>query len=310
MKLTRQDGQTLVLSVLFMTVLLGMAAVVLDIGSWYRADRAAQATADAAALAAAQALPEDPARADALAREYRDKNEGSGDVTTVSITNTNYSNDTVRVKVERPAPGFFAKLFGIDSVTVGASAAARVAGITSAKWVAPFGVDKAHPLISGLSNGKTCPCYGEDTELDLEKVGPGAFRILNIDGSQGGTGPGTLEDWILHGLNANMELGEYYSDAGAKFNSSSVKDAMAQRVGEELLFPVYDRVIGGGSNAEYRVIGWIGFQLEAFSPQGSGGTIDGYFTRFIAQGFQTTAGSGSNPNAGNNFGVRAVALVE
>ena len=189
MRLSRQDGQTLVLSVVFMTVLLGMAAVVLDAGTWYRADRATQATADAAVLAAAQALPEDPARAGTLAREYRDKNDGAADVTDVTISSKNFSNDTVTVALKRPAPGFFSRLFGIDSVTVGSTASARVAGVTAARWVAPFGVDKAHPLVSGINNGRTCPCYGTATELDLEKVGPGAFRILNIDGSHGGTGP-------------------------------------------------------------------------------------------------------------------------
>ena len=61
---TRNDsGQATVLTPVFLVVLLGMAALVLDIGSWYRADRATQSTADAAALAGAQALPYDPANA-------------------------------------------------------------------------------------------------------------------------------------------------------------------------------------------------------------------------------------------------------
>ena len=50
-----------------MAVLLGMAAAVLDVGAWFRADRATQAAADAAALAAAHALPQDPAAASTLA---------------------------------------------------------------------------------------------------------------------------------------------------------------------------------------------------------------------------------------------------
>ena len=64
----RDDGQVAVLSVVFLTVLLGMSALVLDVGTWFRADRAAQATADAAALAAAQALPDDPSKAPAPRR--------------------------------------------------------------------------------------------------------------------------------------------------------------------------------------------------------------------------------------------------
>ncbi|HEX6131425.1 MAG TPA: pilus assembly protein TadG-related protein, partial [Actinomycetota bacterium] len=65
-----QRGQAMVLSVAFLAVLLGMGALVLDVGSWYRADRAAQTTADAAALAGAQKLPDDPGLATNLALEY------------------------------------------------------------------------------------------------------------------------------------------------------------------------------------------------------------------------------------------------
>ena len=43
-------------------VLLGMAAVGIDVGSWYQAQRHDQSVADAAALAGAQALPDDPAQ--------------------------------------------------------------------------------------------------------------------------------------------------------------------------------------------------------------------------------------------------------
>jgi hypothetical protein len=308
MRLFRQDGQTLVVSVLFMTVVLGMAAVVLDVGSWYRADRSAQATADAAALAAAQALPEDPAAADALAREYRDKNAGSGDVTGVTISKTSFANDTVTVELKRPAEGFFSKLFGLDSVTVGAKASARVAGITAAKYVAPFAVDKSHPLISGRYGGEECPCFEIPTELDLEKVGPGAFRIMNVDGSRGGTGQDVLADWIVHGLDAYMPLDWYYSDSGAKFNASEVNAAMDKRLGDELLFPVYDAVREGGSNAEYHVVGWIGFHVTSFEPKGSGGKIYGWFTTYVAQALQAT--TGGNPYSGNNNGVRAIALVD
>jgi hypothetical protein len=55
--------------VLFLFVLLGMAAMVIDVGYAYYAHRSLQAQADAAALAGAQELP-DPARAEAVAYEY------------------------------------------------------------------------------------------------------------------------------------------------------------------------------------------------------------------------------------------------
>ena len=49
-----ERGQTFVLTVIFMAMLLGMAALVLDVGSWFREKRQLQSTADAAALAGAR----------------------------------------------------------------------------------------------------------------------------------------------------------------------------------------------------------------------------------------------------------------
>ena len=71
-----QRGQSLVLTLVFLTVLAGSAAIVLDVGSWYRADRKLQANADAAALAGAQALPASPGEAKAAALAYAGTNDG------------------------------------------------------------------------------------------------------------------------------------------------------------------------------------------------------------------------------------------
>ncbi len=103
-----------------------MAALVLDVGSWFRAQRDTQAAADASALAAAQALPDEPGTASALAGEYVDKNGGGA--RTITFTSKNVANDTVSVRVERPTPGFFARVFGVNSVQVGAKATARASG--------------------------------------------------------------------------------------------------------------------------------------------------------------------------------------
>ena len=51
-----EDGQVVVLVAVFMLGLIGMTALVVDVGSWFRQQRATQSTVDAAALAGAQAL--------------------------------------------------------------------------------------------------------------------------------------------------------------------------------------------------------------------------------------------------------------
>ncbi len=77
MRRTDQRGQSLVLVVISLTVLLGMAALVLDLGLGWYAKRQLQASVDAAALAGAQELPSS-ANAIARAHEYILKNPTRG----------------------------------------------------------------------------------------------------------------------------------------------------------------------------------------------------------------------------------------
>ena len=189
--------------------------------------------------------------------------------------------DTIRVHAQKPMPGFFAKAFGIDSVNVGANASARSGVPSAAKWAAPIAVDELHPLLQCTP----LPCFDQQTTLDLEKVGPGAFRLVNIDGSHGGTGPGILADWITRGYDGWMPLNWYFSDSGAKFNSSQVKGALDARIGDELLFPVYRDTRSNGANFEYEVVGWVGFHLTGYNIQGSKkNQLHGWFTRIIWEG--------------------------
>ena len=293
-----ERGQATVLTVIFVIALLGAMGLVLDVGAWFREQRAAQSAADAAALAGAQALPESTGTSSAYASDYLARNGGGAGEFTFSRGRVD--NDTVTVKVTRPAESVFAKLFGIESVEVHASASARAGSIDRARFAAPIAVDRAHPLL----NCVPIPCFNEETTLDLQKTGPGAFRLLNLDRSHGGSGGQVTAGWILTGFDGYMSLGWYGSDPGAAFNDQKVMEALDIRVGDELLFPVYDRVQEQGANFEYRVVGWVGFVVTGFKAQGNKGTIDGHFVRVIWEGIQSESGGEED------FGVRAVELVE
>ena len=298
-----QRGQSLVLTLVFLTVLAGSAALVLDVGSWYRADRKLQANADAAALAGAQALPASPAEAKAAALAYADTNDGGVTTDGVSFRTKIVPNDTIVVDAERSAPGFFAKLFGRNSVQVKAHAAARTGTMSRAKWAAPVAVDYRHPM---LQCGQRCWNSGNPTTLDFDKVGPGAFRLINIDSSHGGTGSGDIGEWIENGLNAWMDKDRwYYADPGIKPNSSHISNALDIRDETELLFPVYNAVRAQGAGFEYYVIGWTVFHVTGYEIQGvKNARLYGWFQDMIWEGIQSeTAG-------GTSFGARAVQLVE
>jgi hypothetical protein len=312
----RQSGQATVITVLFMTVLLAMAAAVLDVGSWYRADRALQATVDAAALAGAQALPENPVKAELLALEYAEKNGGNVDVTEIALTSTTFGVDTITVDAKAPAPGFFSRIFGIDSVTVGARAKARAGGVSAAQYVAPIVVHQQHPmLVCGTL------CFNAENEFELEydhlktgkgkgagggPDGSGTFGFINLTG-EGGVGSNELGDWILNGLNEYMPLGNYNTSTGNPFSSNNIKGALEKRLGENpvLLFPIYKTLTGTGDNAEYVIVGWVAFHITGMNLAGNNEKIKGWFEEVIWDGILTQSGSGTLLT-----GVKAVELVE
>jgi hypothetical protein len=303
-------GQAAVMTILFLTVLLGMAALALDVGSWYREKRQLQATADASALAGAQMLPESTDDARALAIEYANtKNGGSLDDSGITFSDGVTAHDTINVSLSAPAPGFFSKLFGLDTVTVGAHASARTANVKAALEVAPIVVNVNHPK---LGCGGVC---GGDAVLDLANLhdpksrdAAGSFGLINIDRDDNGSvGSQTLADWIRRGFDGWMYVNEDYSAVpSAKFNSSWVRDALDDSIaeGDVLLFPIYDKLTGPGDNAIYHIVAWVGYRVTSYRATGDTAVLHGEFTRRITIGQQVTSGD-SVPD----YGVRAVQLV-
>lgn len=70
-----ESGFVLAWTLVLLTVLLGAAGFAVDIGNWYIHVQRAQNAADSAALAGAVYLPEDPARAEQVARSVLDNNQ-------------------------------------------------------------------------------------------------------------------------------------------------------------------------------------------------------------------------------------------
>ena len=297
-RLRDERGQILLMSAVFLLLMLALAGFVIDVGSWYYQHRKLQGTADAAALAGAQGLINGTATS--LAVQYGDENGGGVTPDGVTFSQAKVPNDTIHVTATKPAPSVFLKVFGINSVTETAHATARAGVPNQVRYAAPIAVDVHHPLLSGPG----CPCWNINTTLDLQKVGPGAFRLLNLDNSFGGTGPTKVADWIQNGYDGDMPLDWYFSDSGAKFNSNQIKNAMTAVTGKTLLFPIYSDTRAQGSNFQYYVIGWAGFHITGFTAQGNGGTVSGYFLSVIWDGIL-----GSPADATNDFGVRTIELV-
>lgn len=130
-----QSGQVIVLMALTLAVLLGFAALTIDVGYAYYTKRSLQAQADASALAGAQVLP-NTGSATTIARQYNGSTGGNnvrGNVPNV-VTNVTvgcgtsggacHAANSVAVEERAHVSAIFAKVIGFNGFDVGAKAAA------------------------------------------------------------------------------------------------------------------------------------------------------------------------------------------
>jgi Putative Flp pilus-assembly TadE/G-like len=178
----RRRGAALVLAAFGLVTLGTVGALAIDLAMLYRARGDAQRAAEAAALAGASAFVDyavvDPVvtdSADTRARGYAESNAIlnqavlPAEVQDVQVV---LDSQKVRVTVARPKIGtWFARLIGVDSVAIGASAAAVAEHAGNGKCVKPFAVpdtwDEGAQDANGdnLENGGEAWSYtpGDDT---------------------------------------------------------------------------------------------------------------------------------------------------
>jgi len=189
----------MILATLVLVVMLGIAALVVDVGYGLQKRRQVQNTADAAALAAAQDLPNITAAiATAQANATINLPDGTFNWSTctdakqlaiVSTVSQCISFDTsfTRIRVRVPDQQYktlFAKVLGMTTITTNGGATARVIGAGLAS-IQPFS------LFSGFGSGIACL-----------KQGPSGHRISTCDEPE--TGNFNLLDITQYG---NESLG-------------------------------------------------------------------------------------------------------
>src|SRR5450759_3062351 len=126
-----ESGQALIWFVAALTVLLGFAALTIDVGSAFHDAGKLQNAADAASLAGAGVLPQGSAGAITKAKDYAQKNgyvDGQNGYT-VSIT-TPYNGDPAKIAVtiSGQTPAVFATVLGINFLSVSRRAVATYYG--------------------------------------------------------------------------------------------------------------------------------------------------------------------------------------
>ncbi|HEU5300633.1 MAG TPA: pilus assembly protein TadG-related protein [Acidimicrobiia bacterium] len=185
-----ESGAVLVLTVLAMTVMLGFAALVVDIGYTRMKSRQIQNSADAAALGAAQDLPVANAAVE-TAKSLAVTNLPDGAFPWSTCTDTNklpattstqcisfdssYTNVRVHIP-EQSYPTFFGRVLDRNTLTAAASAEARTVGVGFGS-IEPFGL--YHGFNAGVTCLKTGPS-GHRTSPVCSGPVTGNFNMLDI----------------------------------------------------------------------------------------------------------------------------------
>ncbi len=259
-----ERGAVAVMVAMLMTVLLGCTALALDVGrlAWEKGQL--QTGADAAALAVAQDCLRKgklacTLTAGATAQSYASRNHPSGLVGTtppefptlgsVKITTTAKNSGGDGVKMS------FARIFGIDTVQVSATATAAWGGPFSGVVAVPIVISECEFNLSGivqvvlLDKGPSCTS-SDGTGQSI----PGGFGWLDSD-----TGK--------CGLALTLANATVTSSAGLG-TPSQCKPVLDSLKNQTILLPIYDRVTGTGTNVTYRIKGFAAFQLLGFSLTG------------------------------------------
>lgn len=130
-KFKKEDGQSAVIIVIAFTVLMGLVGLGVDLGIQYTAKQKAQSASDLAALAGAEYLPENVAKARTVATDYAAENGFSkpGEVR-IDVLD---SDTKLRVTINRTKKTLFAGLMGIRNVKVKCTATAGVEATPAVK---------------------------------------------------------------------------------------------------------------------------------------------------------------------------------
>lgn len=301
--LRREEGSIIPLIALSLTVIMGFAALTVDMGAMYLERERAQHGADAAALAAVQELPDTPDLARSVAYDYAERNGfANGDVQ-VALSN---GDSRVKVTITHRVELFFARILGITSGTVAASATAQTGSVSTYTGIAPFGVQEQPFIVGAQYQLKAAP------QSTAPPPYTGNFAALAL----GANGSPTYEDTIKFGYKAPIHVGDVLTTEPGDM-SGPTADGISYRLtqmppdtycsydqahlgcAEVLIVPIVSDYLGTGKTT-VTVVGFAAFYLDGTVGGGSDEEVVGRFLNMVID---------ADVGTGASFGLDANQLV-
>jgi hypothetical protein len=188
----RSKGQIAVIMVIALPALIAAAALGTDVALMYANWTWMQKAADAAALAGANYLPFDTAKAQTTASSWAGKNGiQSGEITGTPVAGDSLS---ITVNLSRTVPYFLARAVGLTTGQVRVSGTAGIAkNPSNGRGMMPVGLN--------CPPGNCAYTTGTTYQLKANQVGPGNWAALAL----GGTGASVYLNNIQSGYNGTLD---------------------------------------------------------------------------------------------------------
>jgi|GEM_PF-143747 len=335
----QERGSVVVIVTLTLTVLLGFCAIVTDVGLLYAQRAHLQNSIDAAALAGAQELPDNPNDAKNIAIDYATRNG----VANVNVTfEASYSK--IIVQATQQSPTYFARIWGITEEQISASATAMMVPPIVLSGAVPLSIQEQdfvygqkYVLKSGGGSGTSDWYLDDDKKNNVMKSGEvsgtsGWYGALELTG----TGANSYETDLANGYQGDLHVGQIL-DVKHGNMSGPTADAINTRLNRDTRVPKntidnYDRnapqivyipivrIISESGNSihEVQIVGFAAFFLEGVAGNGNDSVVTGWFIRTFASNGQTSANLSDllkteqdmeNGEASNDFGLYTPKLV-
>lgn len=229
-----------------MTTLVGMVALVIDVGVWRSERGHMQNAADAAALAAASYLPDHATTAQSIAQTTASTNGASSAQVTFSQTDpTSTGYDTVTVRVHAPGQPYFSKLFGIGGFDINATATALAQSYVSisTQQFAPIALMRDDAQNVG---------FGQEFPAKLGDSSKGNLGAIQLPVQENGCAPpngGAAWRAEMAGTDTfcSVSVGDNLPVQTGKMNGPT--DGLAQRIGSDQT--AFDQVVQTDPNGGF-----------------------------------------------------------
>jgi Flp pilus assembly protein TadG len=305
-----ERGIALVLYTIAMLPMLGMLALVTDMGIEFARKTQMQAAVDSAVLAAAPllgtnnaaSLTEARTRAKALAAA---NGYPLADADIV-ISTTASANDTITITRSQTDNLIFARALGINQATAGVRAKAQVGVVSGGSGIVPFAIDEG-PLVYGETYCLKADANGPCSGIALQ----GNFHAVNIDLADNGATP--YKDDIINGSDTLVKIGDTRAvnqgnNAGPtrqgvgcdghegrlEGNTQTFSDVFALRADGS--YDILDRdspriilvpVVTYPDPQHVHIEAFAGFFLENCSGNGNAASVTGKFVKMVYSGTDT-----------------------